>query len=147
MFAINNYHSSWDNFIQSQKQIEYFKDLINFLENEKKIYGNDLEIFPPENLVLNSLNLTSLNDIKVVILGQDPYHQKNQAMGLCFSVPHNIKIPPSLKNIQKEIFNDLNLDNTKIKNGDLTYLSNQGILLLNTSLTVRESCPNSHQKY
>ena len=82
--------------------------------------------------------------MKVVIIGQDPYHQKNQANGLCFSVSDNIKIPPSLNNIFKEIYKDKNI---KIKNGNLEYLAKQGVLLLNNTLTVTESEPNSHYKY
>ena len=90
------------------------------------------------------MNICEFNNLKVILLGQDPYHQKGQAMGLSFSVPENIKIPPSLVNIYKELKTDCNL---QLLHGDLTKWAKQGVLLLNTSLTVRESCPNSHQKY
>ena len=105
-----------------------------------------LEIFPPQNLVFNAFNRFNFLDLKVVILGQDPYHQPKQGNGLCFSVDDGIKIPPSLKNIFKEISNDLNLDN-EFKSGNLEYLADQGILMLNNSLTVLQSKPNSHLKY
>ena len=123
---------------------DYTKYLECFLEKENEIYGDSLEIFPKEDKIFNSMNICDFSNLKVVLLGQDPYHQKGQAMGLSFSVPENIKIPPSLVNIYKELKTDCNIEHT---NGDLTNWAKQGVLLLNTSLTVRESCPNSHQKY
>ena len=95
------------------------------------------------------LTFSRIEDLKVVIIGQDPYHQKGQAVGLSFSVPKLLEIPPSLRNIIKEIknefeeYNNIELSNL---NGDLTHLANQGVLLLNTTLTVRESAPNKHKK-
>ena len=115
-------------------------------EEERMKFDGFLEIFPPQNLVFNAFNRFNFQDLKVVILGQDPYHQPKQANGLCFSVDDGIKIPPSLKNIFKEINNDLNLDN-EFKSGNLEYLADQGILMLNNSLTVLQSKPNSHLKY
>ena len=137
-------NKDWNNFLNIQKKEKYFDDLNCFLKKEKEIYGESLDIFPEEKNIFNCMNICDFNNLKVVLLGQDPYHQKGQAMGLSFSVPENIKIPPSLVNIYKELKIDCNIEHT---NGDLTNWANQGVLLLNTSLTVRESCPNSHQKY
>lgn len=139
---LNN--KDWNSFLNTEKKEKYFDDLDCFLKKEKEIYGDSLEIFPKEDNVFNCMNICDFNNLKVVLLGQDPYHQKDQAMGLSFSVPENIKIPPSLVNIYKELKTDCNIEHT---NGDLTNWAKQGVLLLNTSLTVRESCPNSHQKY
>ena len=141
---LNINYSSWKYFLNNQKKEKYFHDLECFLKKENEIYGDSLEIFPKEDKVFNCMNICDLSNLKVVLLGQDPYHQKGQAMGLSFSVPENIKIPPSLVNIYKELKTDCNIEHT---NGDLTNWAKQGVLLLNTSLTVRESCPNSHQKY
>lgn len=141
---LNINYSSWANFLNNQKKEKHFHDLECFLEKENEIYGDSLEIFPKEDKIFNSMNICDFSNLKVVLLGQDPYHQKGQAMGLSFSVPENIKIPPSLVNIYKELKTDCNIEHT---NGDLTNWAKQGVLLLNTSLTVRESCPNSHQKY
>ena len=108
------------------------------------------DIFPCHNLVFNALHLCPLNSIKVVILGQDPYHSEGQAMGLSFSVPENTKIPPSLKNIYKCIHNtsdiSMSCDSIDLRNGDLTHWAKQGVLLLNTSLTVLKNKPGSHKK-
>ncbi len=144
MYLVNQNINGWEDFLSCEKDKSYFKELESFLNNEINLYGEDLEIFPIKNDIFKCMDLCNLQDLKVVILGQDPYHQKGQAMGLSFSVPENIKIPPSLKNIYKELKNDCNIDK---KNGDLTAWANQGVLLLNTALTVRESCPNSHKKY
>lgn len=117
-----------------------------FLENEVATYSPELSIFPPPNLIFNAFTITPLQNIKVCIIGQDPYHNIGQAMGLCFSVPKNIKIPPSLVNIYKELKNDLKNDFTIPTHGDLTHWAEQGVFLLNASLTVRQHCPNSHYK-
>ena len=101
-------------------------------------------IYPPVSQIFRSLTLTPLNDVKCVILGQDPYHQPNQAMGLSFSVPIGTKIPPSLRNIFKELEADLMIETPK--SGDLTPWACQGVLLLNSILTVSDSSPLSHQK-
>ncbi len=113
-------------------------------KNVEEAYQNDT-IFPNAENIFNALNLLKLNEIKVVIIGQDPYHGIGEANGLCFSVNKGIKIPPSLKNIFKELQTDT--QNFKIPNhGDLTYWANQGVLLLNSILTVKENTPASHRK-
>ncbi len=131
--------NSWDDFFSQIKDKKYFKDLIKFLDFEYSNY----KIYPPRNELCKAFKLTSPMNIKVVIIGQDPYHEENQAMGLSFSVPSTTKLPPSLKNIFKEIGNDLNL-NMK-NNGDLTYLAKQGVFLFNSYLTVRAHEPLSHK--
>lgn len=131
---------NWKNFFVEIKDKNYILKLKKFLDFEYQKYN----IFPPRELIFNAFKLTSFNKIKVVIFGQDPYCQKNQAMGLSFSVPKNIKIPPSLKNIFKEISSEFKCD-IDYNNGDLTYLAKQGCLLLNTILTVRENKPLSHK--
>ncbi len=129
----------WNEFIENEKKKDYYKNLMNFVDNEYENY----RCFPDYNLIFNAFNLTSYNNLKVVILGQDPYHELGQAHGLAFSVLCD-KLPPSLKNIYKEIESDLNVKLNQ--NGDLTYLAKQGVLLLNTVLTVREGLANSHSK-
>lgn len=109
----------------------------------KAAYQSSDSIYPPANLMFNALNLTPLAHVKVVILGQDPYHRPGQAMGLSFSVPKIIPKPPSLNNVLKEMAQDIGI--APSKHGDLTYWAEQGVLLLNSSLTVREGEPNSHQ--
>lgn len=137
-------NDSWKKFYSHQSRQIYFQLLNDFIELEKEKYLDNLDIFPCPNQVYSSLNNIDLDQVKVVILGQDPYHQKDQAMGLAFSVPQGVKIPPSLVNIYKELHNEFNM---KIPNhGDLTSWSQQGVLLLNTALTVREHCANSHSK-
>lgn len=131
----------------------YFNDKISELTNintlltqEQEKYQDILKIFPPPEKIFSSFFHTPLQDIKVVIIGQDPYHNLGEAMGLCFSVPKDKKIPPSLRNIYKELDNDLK-DSFEIpEHGDLTSWSQQGVFLLNATLTVKENCPNSHQK-
>ena len=138
-------HRSWSEFLCTEQQKQYFSNLHTFIEKEKEIYMPDMDIYPAPNHVYNAFGHCTLDDLKVCILGQDPYHGKGQAMGLCFSVPENITPPPSLKNIFKELKSDCNINIPK--HGDLTSWAKQGVLLLNTSLTVRQSCPNSHTKY
>ena len=130
---------TWEEVFQSIKSKEYASRLSCFLDEEYKNH----KIYPPRDKMFNAFKLTPLENVKVVIFGQDPYHEEGQAMGLSFSVPDNIKTPPSLINIYKEIENEFN---TVIynKGGDLTYLAKQGVLLLNTILTVREHLPMSH---
>ncbi len=118
---------------------EYYKELFSFVKNEYR----DHVIYPPADDIFNALHLTKLEDVKVLILGQDPYFNENQAHGLCFSVRPGVDIPPSLKNIYEELRTDLGC---KIpNNGHLTKWADQGVLLLNTVLTVRAHEPNSHQ--
>jgi len=151
----NNVTTDWKQIILSLID----NDINTMLNNHNDNYNEDFKIFPPNKLIFNCFNHFNLSETKVVILGQDPYHGEDQAMGLCFSVPQNIKIkdkkfPPSLKNIFKEIDSDQDIINnlkekTKIQlnHGDLTNWAKQGVLLLNTALTVRERCPMSHTKY
>ena len=131
--------SSWKDFFEKEKEKAYFRKLEEFLDNE---YKNKV-IYPPRDLVFNAFSLCPLDKIKVVIIGQDPYHEPGQAMGLSFSVPSTCKVPPSLKNIYKEIEVDCN-EIFFNKDGDLTYLANQGVLLLNSILTVEQGKPLSH---
>ncbi|CRG95669.1 uracil-DNA glycosylase, putative [Plasmodium gallinaceum] len=126
----------WFKELQDELKKSYFKNMYLKIKEERKIKV----IYPPEQLVFNAFLKTPLSKIKVVIVGQDPYHQKNQAMGLSFSVPFGIKIPPSLKNILKEI-------KQKSNHGNLISWSEQGVFLLNTSLTVEENKPASHKNY
>lgn len=130
---------SWQDLFSSIEKKEYFSEIKTFVEKEY----NEFICYPPKELIFNAFKQCNKDDLKVVIIGQDPYHEPNQAMGLCFSVPEGVKIPPSLKNIIREIedeYNVVNFDN----NGDLTYLANQGCLLLNALLSVREHEPMSH---
>lgn len=128
----------WDEFFQKIKEKDYSKRLKDFLDKE---YANHT-IYPPRLLMFNAFNQTSPKEIKVVIIGQDPYHEPNQAMGLCFSVPNGVSLPPSLINIYKEI--EIEYGIAMKQNGDLTYLAKQGCLLLNTVLTVRAHQAFSH---
>lgn len=131
--------SGWDKFFKEISAKDYAKKLKIFLDEE---YAKHI-VYPPRELVFNAFNLTPPERIKVVIIGQDPYHEPNQAMGLSFSVPSTTRIPPSLINIYKEIESDLNI---KMRHdGDLTYLAKQGVLLLNAYLTVRHSEALSHR--
>ena len=130
--------SDWAELFNQIKTKEYASKLHAFLDSEYSKYT----IYPPRNLIYNAFEQTKPDEIKVVIIGQDPYHEVNQAMGLCFSVPNGVELPPSLVNIYKEIENEYNF---KMKNnGDLTYLTKQGCLLLNTILTVRAHQALSH---
>ncbi|MDF1674784.1 MAG: uracil-DNA glycosylase [Vicingaceae bacterium] len=131
---------SWKKLLSSEINAPYFTDLLQFLAAEKKNH----HIFPPEKEIFNAFNLTPLEKIKVVIIGQDPYHGIDQAHGLCFSVNDGIKLPPSLKNIFKELQSDLNIPMPI--SGNLTHWAEQGVFLLNNTLTVREKTPTSHQK-
>ena len=116
------------------------------LENERLKKPN--AIYPPTTQIFSALNLTPLHTVKVVIVGQDPYHQPNQGHGLAFSVPPSIKIPPSLRNIYKELYNDTNVRefNSIPTHGNLTRWAGQGVLLLNNVLTVRRGEAASHSK-
>ncbi|MCF8307596.1 MAG: uracil-DNA glycosylase [Bacteroidales bacterium] len=131
---------SWKNLLKQEFQSGYFQQLINFLHSEKKRY----QIYPSENEIWAAFNTVSLDKVKVVILGQDPYHGPGQANGLSFSVRKGIAVPPSLKNIFKELHNDLSIPVPS--HGDLSKWASQGVFLLNTVLTVRERQPRSHQK-
>jgi uracil-DNA glycosylase len=131
---------SWKAVLQEEFNMSYFQQLKMFLLEEKKKY----RIFPPGSLIFNAFNHTSFGNLKVVILGQDPYHGFGQAHGLCFSVPRGVPKPPSLLNIFKELKNDLGLPPPS--HGNLEKWADQGVLLLNATLTVRENQAGSHQR-
>lgn len=130
---------SWKGVLKDEFLSPYFleikKKLLSEIKNKKIIY-------PPLKFIFNAFNLTPFDEVKVVILGQDPYHGLNQAMGLSFSVPKGVKIPPSLRNIFKEL--NLEFGYNLPQNGDLTPWAKQGVLLLNASLSVEANMPNSH---
>ncbi len=130
---------SWKKVLQGEFEKPYFKELADFVRNEYKTKT----IYPPAGLIFNAFNLTPFNKVRVVILGQDPYHGPNQAHGLCFSVQHGVQTPPSLQNIYKEINSDLG---TPIPtHGNLEHWAKQGVLLLNATLTVEAGNAGSHQ--
>ena len=133
-------NADWDSFLEKEWKSDSFKTIIKKLKKERA----QNTIFPTDDLIFNALNKTPLAKVKVVILGQDPYHGKGQAHGLSFSVPNGIKVPPTLRNIFKELNHDLKL--TPPDNGNLTKWAEQGVLLLNSTLTVREKEAGSHQK-
>ncbi len=130
--------NSWDSILKDEFRKDYFKELVRFLniENKTKI------IFPKSEDLFKALKLTDYKNVKVVILGQDPYHGEKEANGLCFSVNHGVQTPPSLQNIFKELKSDLNITRTST---DLTDWAEQGILLLNTVLTVEKDKAFSHR--
>ena len=132
--------NSWDNILSGEYQKSYFKELISFVEKEYK----DKIIYPPQNKVFNAFRYTDYDSVKVVILGQDPYHGPNQAEGLSFSVSNEVLKPPSLQNIFKELESDLGIPFPK-KNSLLPW-SKEGVLLLNAVLTVEEHKPTSHKE-
>lgn len=131
---------NWSTILKAEREKDYFKMLTTAVRLERAAY----EIYPQSEDVFNAFKLTPFENVKVVILGQDPYHGKGQAHGLSFSVKSGNRIPPSLRNIYKELESDIE-DFVIPTHGDLTSWANQGVLLLNTTLTVRESLPNSHQ--
>lgn len=131
--------NNWDLILESEYQKEYFKKLILFIN---KIYKEKV-IFPPKNKILRALELTDYDNVKVVILGQDPYHGDKEANGLSFSVSEGIKLPPSLKNIYKELNEDLGIDIPTV--GTLECWAKEGVLLLNSVLTVEKDRPASHK--
>ena len=132
-------NESWSKVLHDEMEKSYFKELMEFLDQEKK---NGVSFFPNEELIFEAFNRTPFENVKVVIVGQDPYHGKGQAHGLSFSVPPGQKIPPSLKNIFKELKRDLLI--SEPHDGCLTSWADQGVLLLNATLTVREGEPKSH---
>ena len=140
--TITKLHLNWEwkLFLKEELKSNNFQKIISTLVIERKNYN----IFPENDAVFNAFNFTIPSNIKVVILGQDPYHGKKQANGLSFSVPNGVKIPPSLRNIFKELKSDLN--HTVPINGSLDSWAKQGVLLMNSTLTVREKKAGSHQK-
>ncbi|MCO6478370.1 MAG: uracil-DNA glycosylase [Phaeodactylibacter sp.] len=132
---------SWKEALKNEFEQPYFQSLATFLRKEKQ---NGKTIYPPGPLIFNAFNTTPFDKVKVVILGQDPYHNPGEAMGLSFSVPKGVRIPPSLQNIYKELKEGLGIP---IPNhGDLTHWAEQGVFLLNAMLTVERNKPRSHQK-
>jgi uracil-DNA glycosylase len=133
---------SWKEVLKKEFSKAYFKEIVAFLKIEK-IQGKT--IYPPGSLIFNAFNLTPLDNVKVVLLGQDPYHGHGQAHGLCFSIQDGIQPPPSLINIFKEIQSDTGIG-MPARYGNLTKWAEQGVLLLNAFLTVRANEPLSHSK-
>lgn len=132
--------SDWEGFLEQEIEKPYFKKLMDFVQHEYETQN----CYPAFEAIFKAFNACAFEDLKVVILGQDPYHGKGQADGLCFSVQEDVALPPSLKNIFKEIEQDINRDFPI--NGNLKRWAEQGVLLLNATLTVRESQAGSHQK-
>ncbi len=132
-------YNYWDTVLDSEYHKEYFANIVKFVN---KVY-KEKTIFPPKTRILSALDITDYNDVKVVILGQDPYHGIGEANGLAFSVNDGVKIPPSLKNIYKELHDDLGIEipNT----GNLESWAKEGVLLLNSVLTVEKDKPASHK--
>lgn len=134
-----NIYPSWDSLFHEPEVKSILEKVMDFVEEERK----NFTVYPSVQNIFKAFEVLSLDEIKVVILGQDPYHQKGQAHGLAFSVPKGVKVPPSLQNIYKE----LKLEYPEFiipHHGDLTFWAKQGVLLLNTTLTVRENTPASH---
>jgi uracil-DNA glycosylase len=132
--------ASWKEVLKEEFDKQYFKELKEFLVTEKSKYA----IYPPGGLIFNAFNLTPFDKVRVVLLGQDPYHGPGQAHGLCFSVPQGISAPPSLVNIFKEIESDTGISARGSSN--LEKWARQGVFLLNATLTVRANQPGSHQR-
>ena len=136
-------HPSWKEVLKNEFKKTYFQQIVTFLKTEK---AQGKVIYPPGKLIFNAFNQTTFDQVRVVIIGQDPYHGEGQAMGLSFSVPAGIKPPPSLVNIFKEIESDLGVK-MPAQYGNLTKWAEQGVLLLNAALSVRAGEPFSHAKY
>lgn len=136
--AIN---SEWYDMLKGEFEKDYFINLKQFLKEQKKA---NKQVYPPEPLIFNAFNKTPFSKVKLVLIGQDPYHNPGEAMGLCFSVPKTCKVPPSLKNIYKELARNTDFD---IPNhGDLSLWAEQGVFLLNAMLTVEHKKAGSHRK-
>src|SRR3989344_214845 len=133
-------HPSWHEHLKEEFEKPYFAELAAFV---KKEYQNEV-VYPPPKHIFRAFDLTPFEDVKVVILGQDPYHGPRQANGFCFAVENGMRLPPSLQNIFKEIESDLG-EKLKNRSGDLERWAKQGVLLLNATLTVRAHLANSHQ--
>ena len=131
---------SWKEKLAPEFEKPYFKDLIQFVKEEYKEH----KVYPPGSLIFNAFNHCSFEEVKVVIIGQDPYHNPGQANGLAFSVADGVRVPPSLQNIYKEVSDEL--DKPVPDSGNLERWADQGVLLLNATLTVRANKPGSHQK-
>ena len=132
--------TTWESIIDAESKKKYFQELTEFVDKEYKNHT----VFPTKEDLYRAFELSPFNKTKIIMLGQDPYHDFNQAHGLAFSVKRGNKIPPSLRNIYTELFNDLNI--LPAPHGDLTEWAQQGVLLLNTILTVQAHSPLSHKK-
>jgi uracil-DNA glycosylase len=132
----------WKEVLKTEFSKPYFQQIVTFLRTEK---AAGKQIYPPGSLIFNAFNKTPFDKVKVVLLGQDPYHGAGQAQGLCFSVPDGVPPPPSLVNIFKEIQNDIGIG-MSARSGNLSHWAEQGVLLLNAALTVRANEPLSHSK-
>ena len=132
--------NSWDNILKEEIEKPYFNEIRSTLVKEYSTH----KIYPPMNQILAAFENTAYEDVKVVIIGQDPYHGEGQANGLAFSVNKGVQLPPSLQNIYKALEYDLHIPQSK--SGDLTKWAKQGVLLLNATLTVQEGMPQSHGK-
>ena len=133
-----NISESWKEILEPEFNKPYFKELVGFIKTEYRIHN----CYPPGNLIFSAFDNCDFKNIRLVIIGQDPYHGPGQANGLCFSVNESIVNPPSLQNIFNEMSKDLNVQTRT--NGNLIDLAKQGVMLLNSVLTVRENCPGSH---
>lgn len=134
-----NKENSWNEILEDEFAKGYFMNLLEFVDAEYEKYT----VYPPKELIFAAFEITHFDDVKVVILGQDPYHGPNQADGLCFSVMEGVKKPPSLVNVFKELNDDLGVPIPK--SGNLMRWAEQGVLMLNSTLTVREGEPGKHQ--
>lgn len=132
---------SWKTLLNEEFEKPYFRDIKQSIVRAKQAGEN---VFPPGKLIFNAFDSTPVDAVRVVIIGQDPYHRRGQAMGLSFSVPKGVRIPPSLNNIYKELQRDLHVE--PVDHGDLTYWAEQGVFLLNACLTVEEGNAASHSK-
>ena len=141
--ALETIKTDWKPLIQ--EILNKYPDIALQLKGEYQKYEKVTNIYPPVDQIFSAFNHFNQSDLKVIIIGQDPYHQSGQANGLAFSVNEGVKIPPSLRNILKKIQLEY-VQIRPIKNGDLTYLAKQGVLLINRTLTVRDSQANCHQK-
>jgi len=136
-----NIEPSWRKALHEEFKQPYFDEIKSHIRKDRK---EGYTIYPPGPLIFKAFELTPIDDVKVVILGQDPYHNPGEAMGLCFSIPKGVRVPPSLRNIYKEIHRDVGFDIPT--HGDLTSWAEQGVFLLNAMLTVRHKTAGSHKK-
>ncbi|WP_096018243.1 uracil-DNA glycosylase [Campylobacter lanienae] len=130
----------WQELLKDELNSQNFANIIKFLNSQTAV------IYPPKDLIFNAFNLCKIENLKVIIVAQDPYHNPQEAMGLAFSVPQGVRIPPSLKNIFKELIDDINSDILVNRSSDLSDWARRGVLLLNSALTVEKNRPASHAK-
>ena len=130
----------WQELLKDELNSQNFANIIKFLNSQTAV------IYPPKGLIFNAFNLCKIENLKVIIVAQDPYHNPQEAMGLAFSVPQGVRIPPSLKNIFKELIDDINSNILVNRSSDLSDWARQGVLLLNSALTVEKNRPVSHAK-